>query len=115
MRFSLSTAANAAAWAVIVGMACGAVLLVARLGPVGLILLGLFTLVVCTSVGLDQDTPTWGAQVFKARMTSRGSPEQRAAAHEERRASLSPLRFYRWCGIILVAVGAAGFAWQQLL
>lgn len=114
MRLPLGTVGNVAAWAVIVVLACGAVLLVARLGPFGLILLGLLTLLVCTRIGLDQDTPTWGPQVFKARMTSNASPEQRAAAHEERQASLSPLRFYRWCGIILVVAGAAGFTWQQL-
>jgi hypothetical protein len=84
------------------------------LGPFGLILLGLFTLFICTSIALRNDTPTWGTEIFKARMESPSSPEQRAAMLEEKERALAPLRFYRWCGVVLVAAGIAGFAWQQL-
>ncbi len=113
MRFSLGAVANIAAWAGIIGLACGAVVMVTRLGPVGLVLLGLLTLFICTRLSLDQDAPTWGTEVFKARMANHKSPEQRAAMVEERRAAVSPLRFYRWCGVLLTVAGAAGFAWQQ--
>ena len=47
-------------------------------------------------------------------LVSTVSKEQRAAMFDEKRASLSPLRFYRWCGVVLIVAGAAGFTWQQL-
>lgn len=110
MRFSASAIANAVAWGIIIALAGLAVVLVAILGPFGLLLLGLFTLLLCTLFTLNEDVPTWGTEVFRARMDHPASPEQRAAMAEERRAYLSPLRFYRWCGIVLIAAGAAGFA-----
>ncbi len=112
MRFSLGTAANGLAWLVIVGLIGLALLAADRLGFLGLLLLGLMTWLVCTLVALDEAAPTWGAEVFRSRMSGSGSPEQRAAACAEHDAALSPVRFYRWCGIALVAVGAAGLAWQ---
>jgi hypothetical protein len=114
MRFSTSTAANAIAWAVLVGLIGIAFVMVVVLGAFGLILLGLFTLFVCTSINLHEGTPTWGTEVFKARMTDGSSPEQRAAMLEEKDSFLSPLRFYRWCGVVLFVAGIAGVAWQQL-
>jgi len=113
MLISPGTVANAAAWAILFGLIGVAFVLVVVLGPFGLILLGLFTLFVCTSVGLREDAPTWGTEVFKARTASHSSPEQRAAMAEERERSLAPLRFYRWCGVALIVVGIAGFAWMQ--
>jgi len=113
MRFSAGAAANVVAWAVLVGLACAAVLTVAALGPFGLVLLGVLTLLICTLFELNSEVPTWGTGVFEARMGSRGSPEQRAAMREEKRAHLSPLRFYRWCGAALVLAGAVGLAWQR--
>ena len=83
------------------------------LGFMGLLILGMITWLVCVLADLNQDTPTWGTEVFKARMGSHGSPEQRAAMLEERRAFVSPLRFYRWCGVFLAVIGFAGFVWQQ--
>ena len=47
-------------------------------------------------------------------MAKHSSPEQRAAVDEARQLWLAPLRFYRWCGIILLLAGVAGFAWQRL-
>jgi hypothetical protein len=114
MRFSLGTAADVAAWVVLIGLIAVAFVMVVILGPFGLILLGLFTLFVCTSIDLGEDVPTWGTEVFKARMLSRGSPEQRAAMLEEKQQAIAPLRFYRWCGVVLTVAGIAGFAWQQL-
>lgn len=114
MRFSLNTAANAAAWAAVFGLAGCALVVVTILGPFGLILLGLLTLFVCTSMELREDMPSWGAEVFRARLNAAQSPEQRAAQQEEKTQWLSPLRFYRWCGITLLIAGIAGFVWQQL-
>lgn len=114
MRIPATTIANATAWAVLVCLIAAAFVVVVILGPFGLIVLGLLTLFVCTSFSLREDAPTWGPEVFRARMAKHSSPEQRAAVDEARRLSLAPLRFYRWCGIILLLAGVAGFAWQQL-
>lgn len=113
MRFSAGTVANAAAWGVIALLVGAAALTANRLGFMGLLLLGSATWLVCARAELDQDAPTWGTEVFKARMGERRSPEQHAAMLEERRAFVSPLRFYRRCGMVLAAVGGAGFIWQQ--
>jgi hypothetical protein len=112
MRFSAITTANAIAWVVLIGLVAVAFVLVVLWGPLGLMVLGLFTLLVCTSFNLHEGTPTWGVEVFKARIDSHGSPEQRAAMLEGRRADLSPLRFFRRCGAVLLIAGAAGFLWQ---
>jgi hypothetical protein len=113
MRFSMSTAANAAAWVVLIGLICVAIAMVATLGPFGLIVLGVLTLFVCTSIELRDDTPTWGTEMFKARLARNGSPEHRAAMLEEKERTVAPLRFYRWCGVVLVVAGVGGFVWQQ--
>ena len=84
-----------------------------RLGFVGLFLLGGMTCLVCDRAELDRNNPTWGTKVFKAQMDRRHSPEQRAATMEEDRVFLSPLRFYRWCGVFLMLVGLVGFAVQH--
>ena len=101
------------AWGVIILLIGAALLMVNRVGFMGLLLLGSATWLVCIMAELDQDAPTWGTAVFKARMDARRSPEQQAAMLEERRAFMSPLRFYRRCGMVLVAIGGAGFIWQQ--
>lgn len=113
MRFSAGRAANVAALAVLGGLAAAAVVLVTYLGPFGLVLLGLLTLLVCTQFALDETAPTWGTEVFRAGMAEGNSPEQRAALAEARRAALSPARFYRGCGAVLVVAGLAGVAWQH--
>jgi hypothetical protein len=106
--------ANAAAWAVLAGLIGLAFVLVVVLGPFGLILLGLITLVICTSVELQEDTPTWGVEVFKARIARARTPEQHAAKTLERQIALQPIRFYRWCGVVMLLAGVAGFLWQSL-
>ncbi len=113
MKRSAGTVANAAAWGVIVVLIGAAALVANRLGFIGLLLLGSATWLVCIRAELDQDAPTWGTAVFKASMDGRRSPEQHAAMLEERRAFASPLRFYCRCGMVLAAVGVAGFIWQQ--
>lgn len=112
MRFSAASAANLAAWTVIGALLCAAVVMTAVLGFVGLLILGAATWLVCILAELNEDAPTWGVGVFEARMRGAGSPEQRAATHEEHQTFLSPLRFYRRCGIALTAIGAIGFVWQ---
>jgi hypothetical protein len=107
------TVANVVAWALLLGLTGVAGGMVVILGPFGLILLGLIVLFICTSLSLREDAPTWGTAVFKAQMSGPRSPEQQAADAAEKHSLLSSLRFYRWCGIVLVAAGAAGFAWQQ--
>jgi len=113
MRVPAITVANAIAWIILFGLIGAAVVMVTTLGPFGLILLGLMTLFICVSLNMNEDSPTWGTEVFKARLSTHGSPEQRAALKEERAQSLAPLTFYRWCGFALVVAGIAGFIWQQ--
>jgi hypothetical protein len=113
MRLSAAQTANLAAAAILIGFAGVAVVLVTMLGPFGLVLLGLLTLLVCTRVSLSEDSPTWSPDAFAAKLRMGGSPEQRAARNEERRAALAPLSFYRRCGLVLIVAGAAGLAWQH--
>ncbi len=114
MRLSAGAAANAVVWAVLIGLISVTFVMVVILGPFGLILLGLLTLFVCTSVQLREDTPTWSTEVFKAQTVSPRSSEQRAAMAEERAGAIGPLRFYRWCGVVLLVAGVAGFVWQRM-
>ncbi len=113
MRFSASNVANAAAWAVIFGLIGAAIVVADVLGFLGLLILGAMTWLVCVRAEMDQDAPTWGAEVFRARMKGGGSPEQRAAMLEERHAFLSPLHLCRRGGMFLTVVGLAGFIWQR--
>ncbi len=113
MRFSASAVANGLAWVVVFCLIGVAAVVANVLGFFGLMILGVLMWLICTLANLNQDAPTWGVEVFRARMSGHGSPEQRAAMLEERQAFVSPLRFYRWCGIGLALMGAAGFAWQQ--
>jgi hypothetical protein len=76
----------------------------AFLGAFGVILSGLFVIFVCTSGELREHSPT--SAVGR-------SPEQRAAIAEERVCSVAPLKFYRWCGIVILVIGIAGFVWEQ--
>jgi hypothetical protein len=102
--------ANAMAWAVLLVLACVAILIADLLGFFGLLILGMLTWMICVQVELGDDTPTASTAVFRARMAPERSPERRAGALADRHLRLSPLRFYRWCGIALTVIGAAGFA-----
>jgi hypothetical protein len=113
MRGTAGDIANAVAWAVVLVLVGAAVLIADWLGFVGLFILGMLTWVVCVQVELGDDTPTASTAVFRARMSPERSPERRAAAQAERHVRLSPLRFYRWCGIALTVIGAGGFIWQR--
>jgi hypothetical protein len=112
MRSPAASLANAAAWAILIGLIAIAFVMVVILGPFGLFLLGLMILSVCTSFQMRDDKPTWGVEVFKARMASPRPREQHWADAEEKVRVLASLRFYRWCGVALLVAGAAGFIWQ---
>ncbi len=113
MRSTAEEIANALAWAALLVLAGVAILIADRLGFAALFILGMLTWVICVQVELGDDTPTASTAVFRARMAPERSPERRAAAQAERQVRLSPLPFYRWCGIGLTVIGAAGFAWQR--
>ena len=113
MKLSAHTVANAFAWAVIVVLLGVAFVMVLLIGPFGLILLGLFTMFICTSFGLRDDVPTWGVEVFKARMNDDRSPDRRAARQAEKREDLSAARFFNRCGIVLTVAGISGVVWEQ--
>jgi hypothetical protein len=113
MRSTAGEIANALAWAVLLVLVGVAILIADWLGFAGLFILGMLTWVICVQVELGDDTPTASIAVFRARMARERSPERRAAARAERQVRLSPLPFYRWCGIGLTVVGAAGFVWQR--
>jgi hypothetical protein len=113
MRTTAGEIANALAWAALLALVGVAILIADWLGFAGLFILGMLTWVICVQVELGDDTPTAGIAVFRARMTAERSPERRAAAREERQVRLSPVPFYRWCGIVLTAIGVAGFVWQR--
>jgi hypothetical protein len=74
------------------------------LGPFGIVLVGLFTMFVCTSGELRENNPSIGFY---------RSPEQRAAMAEERLSSVAPHKLYRWCGIGLLFIGIIAFLWDQ--
>jgi hypothetical protein len=112
MRLSAGSVANALAWAVLIGLIAVASVMVQVLGPFGLVVLGLISLFICTAYELNHDTPSWGTEVFRARMRYRATMEERASVREDRRVSLSPLHFFRCCGAVLVVAGLALFVWQ---
>ena len=114
MRSRAAEFVNALAWALVLILAAFAILVAYLLGFVGLLILGLLTWLICTDLELGDATPAASVAVFRALMEPSRAPEQRAAEQAERRARLSPLPFYRWCGIALTIIGAAGFLWQRL-
>jgi fatty acid desaturase len=113
MRSRAAEFVNAVAWALILILAAFAILVAHLLGFVGLLILGLLTWLICTDLELRDATPACSIAVFRALMESSRAPEQSAAEQAERRARLSVLPFYRWCGIALTIIGATGFLWQR--
>lgn len=112
MRFSAHAVANAFAWMALCGLIGLAAVMVAALGFPGLLLLGGATWLICVLAELHDDLPTWGVKVFRAQADRSHSPEHRAALAEQKRAFISPLRFYRRCGVVLFLAGVAGTVWQ---
>ena len=93
-------------------LAALAVIMVIRLGPFGLILLGLVTLFVSSQLHLNDSSPVAGIAVFQAQLRRPGTPEQRAEQVAERTSLGTTLRFARNCGLLLTAAGLATFVWQ---
>ena len=89
---------NLLAWLVLAGLGVVAAVAAARLGFVGLVIVGLAVLLVCTLATLNDDVPTWGEHVFRARL-------------EAGRSDPPDLGFYRWCGLGVLLVGVVGLAW----
>ena len=112
MRSRWATAANVAAGCVVALLIVAALVLTARLGFAALAVLGLATWLICTRAALDLDVPITSVAVFRARMEQPRSPEERAGRETERQAISDPLKFVGRCGIVLTAIGVAGFAWQ---
>lgn len=104
--------ANALAWVVISALIAVAILVANRLGFVGLLILGLLTAFVCGHAELQDDVPTAGTAIFKARMERLRSPEEKYANAEEKRGFRSSLRFFKWCGLGLAAIGLIGAVLQ---
>jgi hypothetical protein len=107
--------ASALAWCVVAPLIALSLVVANRLGFAGLLILGLLTAFICTHAELRNDIPAPGTAIFKARMARERWPEKRDANAEERRAFISSLRFFRWCGIALAAIGLAGFVLQNWL
>jgi len=116
-RSRISQAANGLAWLVLFVLSGAGLWIASRFGWIGLMLLGGATWLVCSRAALDEDVPTWSPAVLRAAMErQRGqgaAPEERAARRAERRTLSSAWRFYGRCGMVLMAVGAAGFIWQR--
>jgi hypothetical protein len=106
MRFSPGRIGNAIAWMGLSGLILLAMAVANRLGFAGLVLLGLMAAFICTMAELDHDTSGSSSHVLRARL-------ERPSSHVERQGLIAPLRFYKWCGIVLAVIGVAGFAWQQ--
>jgi len=81
-------------------------------GFIGLLLLGLLTVFICTMAELDEDLPTWSRQALRAHLHRPRSPEERAAKLHERLSIVAPLTFGKRCGGFLAVVGLAGCVWQ---
>jgi hypothetical protein len=104
--------ANALAWAAIVGLIAVALAVANRLGFAGLFILGLLTAFICGHAELQNDVPAAGTAIFKSRMERPRSAEERQARTEEGRSFLASLRFFKWCGLALAAIGIVGFVIQ---
>ena len=99
---------NGLAWVGIFLLIAFAFALVQRLGFPGVLILGLLTTLICLRAELSEDVLTWGRASFEARMASGRSVEEWAAAAEVRARAVSPLRYYRACGFVLIVAGLAG-------
>jgi hypothetical protein len=113
MRLSAGAVLNAIAWLLIAGLIGVATVVANIFGAIGLILLGALTALICARAEMAEEAPTWGTEVFKAQITDRASPEQRAAHLSERQTRVAPLRFYGCCGLTVRAFGVVIFFWQQ--
>jgi hypothetical protein len=104
--------AEAVAWTIVVALIAAALVFVRALGFPGLLILGLLTTPVCVRAELSEDVPTWSQALFASRGARPSTPEERAAEADASKLRLSPLRFGKRLGFILIAAGLLGTAWQ---
>ena len=112
MRPSASSIVNGLAWVgifVLIGVGLGVVQV---LGFPGVLILGLLTTLICVQAELSEDVPTWSRSLFESRAVRPRSDEERGAGTEARERAISPLRYYRGCGLLLIAAGLLGTVWQ---
>jgi hypothetical protein len=107
MKLPASVLGNRLGWIVIAALAGAAAVLVALLGFVGLLLLGMATALVCARAEADEDNPLMWSRGSRA-----GFDLPRAEGGGERRSPPASLRLYFWCGVVLALLGAAGSVWQ---
>ncbi len=107
--------ANTLAWVAIAALIAIALAVANRLGFAGLLVLGLLTAFVCGHAELQNDIPAAGTAIFKARMDRPRSPEEEQARKDEGHNFISLLRFFKWCGLGLAAIGLLGFVLQLWL
>ncbi|MDJ0391457.1 hypothetical protein QMO56_25460 [Roseomonas sp. E05] len=104
MRPSARDVANALAWAALLGLAGLGAVLVRLVGFPGLLLLGLAAMLVCVRAELSEEIPTWGSA-----MTPKDPSPSGRMAHRQ---AVAALRAGRRMALLLLALGAAGSAWQ---
>ena len=114
MRLPVGAVANAVAWGVLFGLLGIAFVMVWLLGPIGLGILGLLVLFICTSLELNDDVPSGQVNLMQGQLRPHHRPEERAARDDEKRDRLAPLPFCRTCGLLLLVAGVLGFIWQSL-
>jgi len=97
--------------------AVAVVLAFAWLGFLGLLILGLLTLVISLRIAIEEDGPTGSGHTPGLHAASRRPPasgDERHARAGESAALARSLRFVNLVGAALVVVGGAGFWWVQL-
>jgi len=106
--------ANALAWAGLIILLAFAFALVDRFGFAGMLLLGLATALVGVSAELHEETPSGHVAALRGQRAARESEtvEEQASRRHAHQAFLTPLRFYRWCGMALIGFGLTGTMWQ---
>jgi hypothetical protein len=94
---------------------------VAYVGFIGVGVVGLVLLFVCTLVELDADRPVGTGGIatpaFLARQVEVAAaqrPEERASSLADRLLSLQSIRFYKYLGAALAVVGIGGFLLFQV-
>ncbi len=94
---------------------------VAYVGLIGVGVVGLVLLFVCTLVELDADRPvgsggmvTPGFLARQVEVEAARRPEERASTIADRLLSLQSVRFYKYLGGALAAIGLGGFLLFQV-
>ena len=113
-RSTAATMATALAWAGLIILLAIAFALVDRFGFAGLLILGLATSLVGVGAELHEETPSGHLEALRGQRSAREreTVEEQASRRHAHQAFLTPLRFYRWCGVALTGLGLAGTLWQ---